>query len=325
MMAFNIHDYDFIHVGMSGGKDSTATLLWLRFESGWPLYKVVATFSETENEDALTYNYLALLQEYTGIPIQTVWPDLGFFDLAMKKKRFPSARARFCTQHLKVIPSLRTLGALMDRGRVLALTGIRKAEGTATNGRAELGEFGEHSTLAGIDEYRPMYHATLADVWEMHRKHLNVDDVVWLVEDDPRLSGNHKALITRRLRSHGIPRNPLYDMGAVRVGCFPCIHSRKAEVRAMAKYRPERIDFIRHWEEAIGEQRSNTEYSSFFSRSTIPEHLRTKLVSTRSQGQVYVPTIDDVVRWSHTAWGGAANRNGFGCGCAGGMRSARNV
>ena len=73
-LKFDPLDYDIYHLGVSGGKDSTAVLLWLIYESGWPLSRVLVTFCDTDNEDILTYNYLAMLTERV-FPIQVVDPQ----------------------------------------------------------------------------------------------------------------------------------------------------------------------------------------------------------------------------------------------------------
>jgi 3'-phosphoadenosine 5'-phosphosulfate sulfotransferase (PAPS reductase)/FAD synthetase len=40
---------------------------------------------------------------------------------------------------------------------------------------------------------------------------------------------------------HGLPLNPLYGLGATRVGCWPCIHARKSELALVARVDPARI------------------------------------------------------------------------------------
>jgi len=95
----------------------------------------------------------------------------------------------------------------------------------------------------------------------------------------------------------GMPMNPLYQYGASRVGCFPCINSVKHEIRAIAEHFPERIIQIREQEHELG--------STFFARNTTPERYRSLLVETK-RGPMKVPTIDDVVEWSQTAQGGKA-------------------
>lgn len=298
-MNFNPLDYDTYHVGVSGGKDSTAVLLWLRYESGWPLARVRVTFCDTQNEDPLTYSYLAMLAELTGLPIEIVEPEHGFLELAQKKKRFPSPKARFCTQMLKIVPSGRYLERLRTTGRVLLLSGIRQAEGTATNDRGDLDKFGHNDTYQ-LDQYLPVYDWTLQEVWDIHARHIPLEWVIGLVEDDPMLSDEHKSQIVGQYRQHRVPRNPLYDMGAARVGCFPCMMSRKREVRAMAKFRPERIDEIAEWEQSVSASRGEEAFSSFFARTFVPLHHRTQLIVTSKDEEMRVASIRDVVRWSHT-------------------------
>ena len=99
-------------------------------------------------------------------------------------------------------------------------------------------------------------------------------------------------------QKYGIPMNKLYAAGAHRVGCFPCIMSRKAEVRMIAQKFPERIAMIRDVENAF--EADYGRYSSFFARNAVPERFRSKAFTTKEGEQMNVATIDDVVRWSMT-------------------------
>jgi len=276
------------HIGVSGGKDSTAVLLWMVHESGIPKHKLDVTFCDTDNEHQWTYDQIALLNERVH-PIQTLLPDRGFFDLAMHKRRFPSTKARFCTQHLKIIPSQRHITGLLTACRkVVAVSGVRGDESTD---RAKLEEWDYSSALLTL-QWRPIIKWTIADVLAIHKK-------------------------------HGIPLNPLYSMGAQRVGCFPCIMSRKAEMRNITLNFPERITKIRDAENAF--VTTYGRYSSFFARNTVPERFRTKSYTVNgepfmeaiyeNQGEdhegnpiqvkvgerpMMVASIDDVSRWSLT-------------------------
>ena len=89
--------------------------------------------------------------------------------------------------------------------------------------------------------------------------------------------------------------NPLYGMGAERVGCFPCIYSRKKEVRMIAMEAPHKIDAIR-------EHEAQLPGSSFFARDKVPPRFRTRPYTTVSGESMLVASIDDVVRWSMTGW-----------------------
>ena len=300
-MMLKTGNYDIYHLGISGGKDSTAAFLWCVYESGWDLSKLVVSFCDTGNEDALTYEYVNMLSEIH--PIERVHPPLDFWELARKKHRFPSARARFCTSRLKVRPSMKYIRELTERGNVLLLSGITKREGNSQNGRGELPVFGTNETF-GLDQYLPIYNLNIGEIWGMHRRHIPLSVTLDMIANDGNLSDAHKKELTDRQEKHGIPRNPLYDMQATRVGCFPCIHSRKLEIRAMAKYRPDRIDFIEQQEVEVGKGRANNDISTFFHPKATTENFRSKDVIAKDGRIVPVPTIRDVVAWAHTSRGG---------------------
>ncbi len=289
-----IEDYDIYHLGISGGKDSTAVLLWIVNESGWDLSKLRVTFCDTGNEDKLTYAFLNLLCRQVW-PIKNIHPDRDFWELAKHKKRFPSRRARFCTQWLKIIPSRDHILDLQRAGNnVLILNGVRSAEGKAHNNRADVPAFGYDDGFA-CDIFRPVLDWSIEDIWDIHKRYLNLGDILNLVECDPVLADDKKAKLLAKIRENGIPRNPLYDVGASRVGCFPCINSAKEEIRLLAEYRPERVDFIACKELGI---------STMFHRKTVPASHRSKWIETKAGEKMKVATIRDVVQWSKTSYGG---------------------
>jgi 3'-phosphoadenosine 5'-phosphosulfate sulfotransferase (PAPS reductase)/FAD synthetase len=291
--------FDIYHVGISGGKDSTALALWTWYESGLPHQRIRITFCDTDNEDALTYAFLALLRQH--MPIEVIKPERGFYELARSKKRFPSTKARFCTQYLKVIPTREHLRALQCAGHsVVRFNGVRRAEAHSSNqrGAAALWEFHDGDC---VWIHRPILFYTLEQVWELHRRYLSLDAVCAIVAADPTMKAARKAQLIGRLRRHGMVRNPLYDMGAVPLGCYPCINSRKAELRGLSRFRPERIAFLAEKERWVGEV--NGGISTFFPRGYIPLHLHSQTVVIA--GTPYqVPTIADVMNWAQTARGG---------------------
>lgn len=298
----NISDYDIYHLGLSGGKDSTAVLLWIVYESGWSLDKLRVTFCDTSNEDGLTYAFLNMLRRDI-FKFRLLKCEYDFWELAKFKKRFPSRRARFCTQWLKIIPAREYVLDLQRAGNnVLMLNGVRRDEGKASNGRSDLPQFGWDDGFC-CDIFRPAYEWSIGDIWAIHKKHLNLDDTIAIVKCDPVMAPEKKAKLIGKIRENGIPRNPLYDMGAKRVGCFPCINSAKEEIRLLDEYRPERVDFIESQEGQTDNERNNM-YSTFFARNTVPLPHRSKEITTASGEKMMVATIRDVVQWSKTAYGG---------------------
>lgn len=260
----NLNDYDIIHCGISGGKDSQAAATWLVKESGVPLEKIRLSFNDTGNEHEYTYEHIRKIEAWLGISIVWTRAELDFYELAKKKKRFPSAKARFCTQYLKMQPTQRHILQWMKQDmKVLLITGVRRAESEA---RSHLEEFG-FDTYYACDVYRPLIDWTTAQVFAY-------------------------------IAANGQTPNPLYALGAQRVGCLPCIMSRKAEIRMIADNFPERIDMIRKAEKETGEGGS-----SFFQADVVPQKYRRQTWG-RNGVTWKIPSIDDVVDWAHTSRGG---------------------
>jgi 3'-phosphoadenosine 5'-phosphosulfate sulfotransferase (PAPS reductase)/FAD synthetase len=251
------------HVGVSGGKDSAAALLWMIHESGIPKEKITATFCDIGNDHEWTLQHVKLLSE-TVHPIYTIYPDLDFFELAEHKRRFPSTKARFCTEFLKILPTKEHVTKLRYQGfDVVAVSGVRADE---SEDRKHLSEWAMSRTL-GCYSWRPLIRWTIGDVLAIHKK-------------------------------YNVPMNPLYALGAQRVGCWPCIMSNKAELRTIALQFPKRIDEIRSAEQKF--EIENGRYSSFFPRTHIPPRFRSKPFVTADGRKMNIATIDDVVKWSMT-------------------------
>lgn len=264
MVMIDFTHYDIVHCGISGGKDSQAAATWLVRESGCPVEKIRLSFNDTGNEHEWTYEHIKRISGWLGIEIATTRAELDFYELAERKKRFPSAKARFCTEYLKMrVTQKYILEWMRDKKNVLLISGVRADESIA---RSRLPQF-EFDTYYACDVYRPLIEWTL-------------DQVLAFIDGAGQFV------------------NPLYGMGAQRVGCFPCIMSRKREIRMIADQFPERIDMIREWENKIGDGGA-----SFFSRSYVPARFRRKAFF-RNGEMWMVASIDDVVDWAHTARGG---------------------
>lgn len=276
------------HLGLSSGKDSTAALGWIIHESGYPKDSIRLSFADTENEYDEVYTQIEALDAYAqnhGVtPIRTLH-SMGFLNLCISKQRFPAAKTRFCTQHLKIIPFLHYVQELQLQGYdVVSHSGVRASESTE---RSVLEEYGfDH--VSNLQIRRPLLKLSIQDVWDLHHK-------------------------------YNLPVNALYALGWKRVGCRLCCMSNKADVRRTAKLRPWVIDIYRHWESLVGNPHKTgasktpgSFKSSFFPSNTIPAHLRSikNLVRLRNskrgqKGESYSAcTIDDVVKWSLTLHGG---------------------
>lgn len=237
-------------VSVSGGKDSTALLL-LAIER--QTENLQAVFADTGHEHEQTYEYVQYLNDNV-FPIRTIkadfseqiarkreyvknkWPEKGisqetidralqvlyptgnpFLDLCIWKGRFPSTKARFCSEELKRNPIIEQVQIpLLDQGDTIwSWQGVRADESAARRNLLELEEVG-----GGLWNYRPILKWTAQDCFDMHKK-------------------------------HGIKHNPLYEQGMGRVGCMPCIHARKDELLEISKRFPDEIERVAQWEKIV--------------------------------------------------------------------------
>lgn len=115
-----------IIVTFSGGKDSLAALLWVREHI---TTNFTTVFCDTGWEHPLTYEYINRIADRLNLDLVTLKSPKydGMVGLAKQKKRWPSTRARFCTQELKTKPCIDyVLDNVQDN--ILMIQGIRAAE-----------------------------------------------------------------------------------------------------------------------------------------------------------------------------------------------------
>ena len=259
-------------VSTSGGKDSTAMCLHL-MEMGFSPSDYDRVFFDTGWEHKSTYEYLDELEKTVGPIIrirQTVKIFEGYEDhikhfeerlgfespfvrIAFKKLMFPRRLAKWCTTSLKVEPAIKYFKSL-DFDYV-NLVGIRKEE---SKRRASMEEF----------EWSDPF-----DCW------------IWR----PIIDWKEEEVISIHSRFSLNP-NRLYLEGSNRVGCWPCIMSRKKEISNLDD---ERISIIRDMEILITELRKER-YPDIKQAATFFQ-ARTK--------NDFLP-IDSAVEWSKTSRGG---------------------
>jgi len=197
-------------ISISGGKDSTALLLWAI--ENLPNDELYPVFADTGNEHELTLEYVDYLEQVTGIKIERVRAEKLFGELVKEKQIFPCNRPglRWCTLLLKVDPIKKYI---QQFELPVLMVGIRRSESDARKCALE---------YKWDDYYR-------CDVWQPL--------VNWSVEQ-----------VFEIMKRHDIKANPLYYKGFSRVGCMPCINARKDEIELIARMFPEHIDKVRQWE-----------------------------------------------------------------------------
>lgn len=148
-----------IIVSVSGGKDSTATVLALR-EAGVSCRLV---FADTGWEAPETYAHLEHLREKLG-PIDVVSAERTMADAIRHRAGFPSRMQRWCTRELKVLP-LREYHDRFDS--TVSVLGIRADE---SESRSSLPEWEDSDRWGGL-VWRPILRWSVADVLAIHHRH----------------------------------------------------------------------------------------------------------------------------------------------------------
>ena len=185
----------------------------------------------------------------------------AFLDLCMLKGRFPSRKAQFCTEELKRNIAVEFQLGLMDAGyRVISWQGVRRDESDARKNAKKMERVGRRLWI-----FRPIVEWTAARVFE-------------------------------QIAACGARPNRLYYEGCDRVGCMPCINSKKHEIRSTAARRPHHIARIAEWELKVSAC-SKRGFSTFFHKVDDVAHEAPITVFSRSK-------IEKVIEWAKTTRGG---------------------
>lgn len=286
-------------VSVSGGKDSTATLLLAINRKAENLLPV---FADTGNEHPQTYEYLDYLERTLDITIVRVRADFSenvnrkrestlqkwikqeisadiiekarqalqptgnpFLDLCLWKGRFPASNSQFCTEELKIQPITNQVvfPKLGEFDQIESWQGVRWDESPRRSHYVE--REGIEPDAKRVFAYRPILSWCVDWVFDYHKR----NNIKW---------------------------NPLYEQGMNRVGCMPCVNSRKDEIKNIAERFPEVIDRIRQWEHAVS-MASKLGSSTFFCATNDPT-VDANNVDYKTDG------IDRMVDWSKTLRGG---------------------
>lgn len=111
-------------LGLSGGKDSTALAIYLAQHK--KIRDIEYFFCDTGCELPETYEFLERLKARLGIPISYLRADLTFDEILKNKYNgfLPSARSRWCTVQMKIIP----LEKFVGDDEAISYIGIRADE-----------------------------------------------------------------------------------------------------------------------------------------------------------------------------------------------------
>ncbi len=268
-----------ILVAFSGGKDSTATLIWVLNESGFKKENIQAVYCDTGWEAEETYSYIDDVCKKLGVKLVTLKSKYNFISLAKKKKRFPSKMAQFCTEWLKVRPMIDYILSL--NCHVIIYQGIRSKESESRSKmEKQCTYFKYYFEPYGFDKKgKPKYHSyRKKDVKTFVDKFLH--DVV-----RPVFEWTGREVLNYILDA-GLKPNPLYYKGVARVGCYPCVNINQKELKTLIKNDPSIVRKLNHAENEIGR--------TFFKPDYVPVRARhLQDIKTKKM----IPSTTDVVNY----------------------------
>ncbi len=263
-----------IFVLYSGGKDSQASLIWSVKKYG--AINCEAVFCDTGWENPVTYKHIVSTCNDLNVKLNIIVSKKynGMIDLAIKKKRFPSTKARFCTAELKSKPAIDFI--LNQNQHLIIIEGIRKNESLSRSRmHAECTYFKYYFEPYGHDKIgNPRFHSyRKKDIIEW-TKQFNADKIRPIFD----WSANQTLDF---IKENGQLPNPLYYQGFGRVGCFPCIMSKHSELRLIYENHPEQWEYLKQVEIETG--------STFFGPSKIPKWaMKNKTYATLSDIETYL-------------------------------------
>lgn len=243
-------------ISVSGGKDSTATLL-LAMQRVLP-ETLIPIFCDTGNEHDITYQYLDDIERYLGIHIRRLKAD--FTKEIAAKRRFiardqrtgrdrkgrklrwsnKAKRRALAVLHASGNPFL---DLCMWKGRFPSRMAQFCTEELKRNMAVEfqLDLIDQGFSVISWQGVRRDESANRRNAKKMERS----GPKLWAFR--PLVDWTAQQTVDF-VRDQGCPLNLLYAMGCNRVGCMPCINVSKSELASVSYRFAEEIDRIEEWE-----------------------------------------------------------------------------
>lgn len=204
-------------VPVSGGKDSQVVLSLALQEikrTGQPL---VCVHQNTGFDHPDTYKTMEDMEKFYGVTIeQTVNKFGGMFGFLENGGYFPASNARGCTSSLKQEPFKEWLIAKkFNKDNCEIWFGMRADESAARSNK-----YGGRTASEQMD---------LMDVSEFYGSNKQLRETLGKIPTFLPLLDWTTEEVFEHIKEEGAPLNPLYGRGHSRVGCYPCLLSRKSE------------------------------------------------------------------------------------------------
>lgn len=285
-------------VSVSGGKDSTATLL-LALEN-CPRDSIVPIFCDTGNEHQAVYKYLEYLEQALDITIHRLKADFSeqiaakrmFIARDQRKGRKDGKRLRWSNKAKR-----RALAALHPTGNPFLDLCMWKGRFPSRKAQFCTEELKRNMAVEFQIDLLDEGHQVLS--WQGVRrdesfnrrnakKAERIGGGIWTFRPIVEWTAMQ---VFEFCASRGIQPNPLYKQGMSRVGCMPCINVNKAELAEIARRFPQAIAEKAEWERKV----------ALCSKRMAATFISAPGMSNREAAE---QTIWTVVEWSKTTRGG---------------------
>jgi 3'-phosphoadenosine 5'-phosphosulfate sulfotransferase (PAPS reductase)/FAD synthetase len=253
---FPLHEYDEVHINVSGGADSVATVLVAIHGHKIPKEKIKLVHMAVDGDPndktkrqlfdwPQTNEYLQYMSKALELPLIVIWGEMNLEERIRDRGMFPSSSCRFCTSYLKRDVYAKWVRQF-DNIKILLLTGERSQESTE---RAEKAVFMVHPAQATNRKNRIIH-------WLKPIKDMLKTEVRQLCED------------------YGIKLHPCYEWVS-RCSCKFCIFNTTSEMSRTSQLFPDDWEYLKQMERDLDHTMKSKDgkphsLSSFIKEDQIP-------------------------------------------------------
>ena len=115
-------------VNVSGGKDSSALLLWIKAHYSNP---ITAIYNDTGFEHLGVLQYIQNMTSQLDVPLVVTQPNDDLLSLVLHYRKIPGFGCRYCTRALKMNPGNKWIRNSYPTGKVIECFGFRAEESPA--------------------------------------------------------------------------------------------------------------------------------------------------------------------------------------------------
>lgn len=155
-----------IVVNVSGGKDSSALLLWIK--AHYPLNPITALYNDTGFEHPGVLEYIQNMTSQLSIPLAMTQSTTDLLSLVRRYQAIPTGCCRFCTSFLKQDPANKWIRNTYPTGKVIECFGFRAEESPARAKKSILAPYPKLCTNSReVLFYAPLLDWKTSDVVEL--------------------------------------------------------------------------------------------------------------------------------------------------------------